>query len=197
MKVLFVCTGNICRSPMGELLFPRFFDGEEGLVVDSAGTQGLIDHEIDPSSGKLMAADGIDSSAFRSKRLTPQLARESDLILCFSKKQQKQIVSLAPTVGRKTSTLNDFAALCEYCAAEGLVKGDTLQERIESVLAQSSLVRPMVGATEDIADPFRKEFDAFEDAHEQIGMAIAAIADAVATPRGVHAARRRTCAPAA
>lgn len=83
MKVLFVCTGNICRSPMGELMFPLFFH-HAGIETDSAGTQGLISNPIDPSSARLMELDGIDSSAFRSKRLTPQLAMDSDLILCFT-----------------------------------------------------------------------------------------------------------------
>ena len=39
MKVLFICTGNICRSPMGELLLPQFMPD---LESDSAGTRGLV-----------------------------------------------------------------------------------------------------------------------------------------------------------
>lgn len=185
MKVMFVCTGNICRSPMGELMFPHFFSDPD-LQVDSAGTQGLINHEIDPSSGKLMERDGIDASRFRSKRLTPQLARESDLIICFTKHQQRQIVSIAPTVSRRTITLSDLAALCEYCAQHGLLEGNTYEERLESALDQASLVRPQVGETVDIADPYRKEFEAFEVAHEQIGQAIATIAASVLPRTGRH-----------
>lgn len=47
MKVLFICTGNICRSPMGELLLPQFMPD---LESDSAGTRGLGSHEIAPNS---------------------------------------------------------------------------------------------------------------------------------------------------
>ena len=95
MKVLFVCTGNICRSPMGELMFPLFFH-DDSIVTDSAGVQGLFDSPIDPASALLLAQDGIDSRAFRSKRLTPQLAMSNDLILCFTEHQRRKIVALAP-----------------------------------------------------------------------------------------------------
>ncbi|NEG70370.1 arsenate reductase/protein-tyrosine-phosphatase family protein [Bifidobacterium choloepi] len=187
MKVLFVCTGNICRSPMGELLFPKFFDGED-LVVDSAGTQGLIDHEIDPSSRKLLESDGIDSSKFRSKRLTPQLAKDSDLILCFTKNQQRQIASVAPTAAKRTATVSDFAAMCDYCAKEGMISGSTLDERIASVLDNASMIRPMLPPSADIKDPYRKEFEVFEQAHEELGAAIATIADSVLPKKGHHRA---------
>ena len=94
MKVLFVCTGNICRSPMGELMFPLFFH-DDSIVTDSAGVQGLLNSPIDPASALLLAQDGIDSRAFRSKRLTPQLAMSNDLILCFTEHQRRKIVALA------------------------------------------------------------------------------------------------------
>ena len=58
MKVLFICTGNICRSPMGELLLPQFMPD---LESDSAGTRGLGSHEIAPNSKKLLDQHGIDS----------------------------------------------------------------------------------------------------------------------------------------
>ena len=62
MKVLFICTGNICRSPMGELLLPQFMPD---LESDSAGTRGLVSHEIAPNSKRLLDQHGIDSSRFR------------------------------------------------------------------------------------------------------------------------------------
>ncbi len=55
------------------------------VQVSSAGTRGLPMHPIDPSSGRLMQSVGIESSGFRSRRLTRQMADEADLILCFEK----------------------------------------------------------------------------------------------------------------
>ena len=89
MRIMFVCTGNICRSPMGELLMSHYLTGTT-VQVSSAGTRGLPMHPIDPSSGRLMQSVGIESSGFRSRRLTRQMADEADLILCFEKQQRKE-----------------------------------------------------------------------------------------------------------
>lgn len=53
MHIMFVCTGNICRSPMGELLLTKYLNGTT-VRVSSAGTRGLPMHQIDPSSARLM-----------------------------------------------------------------------------------------------------------------------------------------------
>ena len=47
MHIMFVCTGNICRSPMGELLMTHYLNGTT-VQVSSAGTRGLPMHPIDP-----------------------------------------------------------------------------------------------------------------------------------------------------
>ena len=56
MHVLFVCTGNICRSPMGELMFPLFFH-DDSIVTDSAGVQGLVDSPIGHIGTKVIDLD--------------------------------------------------------------------------------------------------------------------------------------------
>lgn len=187
MKVLFVCTGNICRSPMGELMFPLFFHSD-AIETDSAGVNGLIGHHIDPSSNKLMEIDGIDASAFRSKRITPQLVLSSDLVLCFTDAQRGNIVALAPRARSRTYTVSDFANLCRYCTENGLISGDTIEDRVDSVIADASMVRPMLPAPQDIQDPYHKEFEMFQDAHDQMGHAFADIARALEPSRASHAA---------
>lgn len=101
MHIMFVCTGNICRSPMGELLLTRYLDGTT-VQVSSAGTRGLPRCQMDPSSARLMTSVNIEPSGFRSRRLTRSMAESADLILCFEKEQRKDIVALAPGAVRYT-----------------------------------------------------------------------------------------------
>jgi protein-tyrosine phosphatase len=102
MHIMFVCTGNVCRSPMGELLMRRYLSGTS-ITVSSAGTHALVGHPIDPSSGRLMDSVGIDSGEFRSRQLTRELAENADLILCFEEEQRNNIVDMAP--GARSSSL--------------------------------------------------------------------------------------------
>lgn len=179
MKVLFVCTGNICRSPMGELLLPHYLTDPE-ISSDSAGTRGLMNHPIDPSSALLMTQAGIDSSKFRSKRITPQLANESDLILCFEAHQRQEIATIAPLAARKTFLLTDFANMCAYCAKEGYIEGSTRQEKLESVIDNASMIRPMLPTPLTIEDPHHQDFPVFQKAYTQIRQALTLIAQATA-----------------
>lgn len=137
------------------------------IRVSSAGTRGLTMHQIDPSSARLMSSIGIDSTGFRSRRLTKSMAKSADLILCFEKNQRQSIVTLEPKAIRYTYLLGDFANMCEYCAQRGLIKGATLQERLQSVIDMATMVSPMLPETEDIEDPIGKEFDKFHTAAEQ------------------------------
>ncbi|KOA58817.1 protein-tyrosine phosphatase [Bifidobacterium animalis subsp. animalis MCC 0499] len=187
MKVLFVCTGNICRSPMGELLFPLFFHSRD-IETDSAGTQGLVNSPIDPSSAKLMTMDGIDSSQFRSKRLTSQLALSSDLILCFTEHQRKKIVAQTPRVRTKTFLLSDFANLCRYFSQNNILHGSSVEERMREVIYNASLVHMNLPQAEDIADPYKKDFAAFQAAHNQILYNLSDVTNALEPSRGSHAA---------
>ncbi|MBT1177313.1 low molecular weight phosphatase family protein [Bifidobacterium callimiconis] len=178
MHIMFVCTGNVCRSPMGELMMKRYLAGSS-ITVSSAGVKGLKDRPIHQSSGKLMTSVGIDSSAFRSRMLTAEMAQNADLILCFEKEQRRDIVSLAPMAVNYTFLVTDFANMCLYSAQQKLVKGRTLEERLRSVINAASFIRPMIPAPRDVDDPMGKSFDVFCRAAEQTNKAIWIILDSM------------------
>lgn len=176
---------------MGELLMTHYLNGTT-VQVSSAGTRGLPMHPIDPSSGRLMQSVGIESSGFRSRRLTRQMADEADLILCFEKQQRKEIVTLAPAAVRYTFLLDDFANMCDYCARNNMIAGLTIQERLQSVIKKSSMIRPMIPQPKDIADPHGREFGMFCVAAEQTNGAIRKILKSMRKHRAVTPAPIRS-----
>lgn len=174
MLILFVCTGNICRSPLGELLAKRYL-ASSSIQISSAGTHGLPSHPIDPSSERLLARAGIDSHTFRSKRLTAEMALSADLIFCFEKVQRQEIALLAPSMSKRIFLLGDFANIAAYCARSNTVRGLTVADRLESVIATAPLVQGLLPPAHDIEDPHRKSFEVFEHAAEQTNDALRTI----------------------
>ena len=81
-RICVVCTGNICRSPMGEALL-RERAGDRLTEVFSAGTGALEGHPADPTAVALMAERGIDITPHRGKQATSGLMAAADLVLAL------------------------------------------------------------------------------------------------------------------
>lgn len=86
-RVIAVCTGNICRSPMAELMLAAALEraGLEGLAaVDSAGTTGYeAGRPIDPRAARRLSAAQISSGRHIARQWQPEWFRERDLILAL------------------------------------------------------------------------------------------------------------------
>ncbi|OFI36809.1 protein-tyrosine-phosphatase [Arthrobacter sp. SW1] len=86
-RIITVCTGNICRSPMAELMLKETFDAEglAGVVsVDSAGTTSYeVGRPIDPRAARKLAAHHIVSASHVARAWQPEWFRERDLILAL------------------------------------------------------------------------------------------------------------------
>jgi protein-tyrosine phosphatase len=99
-RVLFVCAGNICRSPLAEGIF-RHLAGEAGrggeFDIDSAGTGGWHQGERpDRRSVAVAAGHGIDISAQRARRIEPADFGRFDLILAMDQDNLKNLRKTAP-----------------------------------------------------------------------------------------------------
>ena len=99
-SVLMVCVGNICRSPMAEMLL-RARLTEQGTVVASAGVGALVGHGVDPQVQRLMMERGLDASMHRARQLSSEMALNSDLILTMNRDLKQHIEAMFPeTKGR-------------------------------------------------------------------------------------------------
>jgi len=99
MDILFVCTGNICRSPMAAGLLPHMLPpGTRGQAhVHSAGTHGLDGEPAAPYAVQAAAAMGADISGHRARSLDPEMVRQADCILVMEPFHRDIVVRALPT----------------------------------------------------------------------------------------------------
>ena len=105
--VLFVCTGNTCRSPMAEALFLHR-QGDMGWKARSAGVFAEMGAPASPNSVAALAEIGIDLSNHRSQTVTAELVKEADLIVTMSSGHAHHICDRFPEVGHKVFLINAF-----------------------------------------------------------------------------------------
>lgn len=110
--ILFVCTGNTCRSFMAEKLFQKMTgEAEINIEIQSAGTSPNPQGEIPLLSLKALEKEGIIAEKFTPTPLSEKLIRKADLILVMEEYHQQRVLDILPSAKGKTFLLTEYARL--------------------------------------------------------------------------------------
>ncbi len=115
--VLFVCTGNSCRSVMAEYLLRDMLKGRQDIEVFSAGTGVFLQTSASTETVSVLQRRGIDASGHRSQSLNHILLHKADLILVMTRNHRQQVLEWAPEVESRVYQLREF---CDDAESRGL-----------------------------------------------------------------------------
>jgi protein-tyrosine-phosphatase len=112
-SVLFVCTGNTCRSPMAEGLFRQAVEGRGDFEVISAGIAAYPGDAANPETAKLLSGRGISLDGFRSQPVSPELVEQATHIFAMTAGHLEALENLFPEYTDK------FYLTCEFVDIPG------------------------------------------------------------------------------
>jgi sulfate adenylyltransferase len=147
IRVLFVCTANICRSPYLELRARQLLGPDSGVEVSSAGTDGFDAAPVSDTMAAEFAQRGTDVGAFRSRAATGALVDAADLVLTAEAGHRTRLLEDRPAAFRKIFTLGQFVASARE--ADPSLNGRALLEALQ-------IRRVPPSPEHDVDDPYRR-----------------------------------------
>ncbi len=173
MHVLFVCTGNICRSPTAERVTRAFAvkHGLSRLTASSAGTRAVVGYGMEPTAAEVLRTLGGDPKGFRARQLSPANVDDADLILTMTTRHRDKVLAASPRAMRRTFTLLEAGRLLAIPMA-----AETVVQR----LAQARGQQTHGERVDDIGDPIGLDDGTFEAVGAQVVEALRPLLHALA-----------------
>lgn len=178
-KILTVCTGNVCRSPLAEVLLRT---GLSGLPVEvtSAGTQALVGEPMTKRNlaiAKRFSAD--DPLRHVARQLRVEHLEEADLVLALSRSHRREAVEMLPKVSQYVFTLREFGRLAESLAVDAPAAGSAgdsgarMREAARYIAQMRGTIPPAADLDGDnVVDPYMRSEEVYEESAAQIVPAV-------------------------
>ncbi|MFJ4039193.1 low molecular weight phosphatase family protein [Microbacterium sp. NPDC090007] len=199
LKILTVCTGNVCRSPIAEQLLAEHLKGLP-VQIESAGTRARDGMGMTAEATKFAIALGVPeglAAAHQARYLTGHRLASADLALAMARDHRREIVELNPAFLRKTFTVREIHRLVSTVgdgaleAAADSAREQTHGSRLAGILAYVASLRgtvppPNTLEVDDVIDPFGRSLRTYEMSVSQIDEALPSVERLVrlATLRG-------------
>lgn len=188
-RVLFVCTGNLHRSPLAErLLKVRLASCPGAFQVSSAGTVAKAGTPMDPAAAALLTGLGGDPHGALARRLTAALVDDSDLVLGAAAEHREAAVRLSPLWAlQRAFTLREFARLLR---PEDAARATEPAERAAALVKGAAARRGAGGHRlddDDVADPYGAPAQVAREAAARIAESVERIATTVLAAPPVRA----------
>lgn len=109
--IVFVCTGNTCRSPMAEAILKDMLHKREinNVIVSSAGIFALEGDMVSAEALEVLKREGIDLSSHKARQVSKDILMKSDLILTMTKNHKEMLLNYFPDSKEKIYTLKEYA----------------------------------------------------------------------------------------
>lgn len=148
MHILFVCSGNVCRSVIAERL-TRAYATECGLTeltAESAGIRGLAGYPVEPRAAAVISGLGGDPTGFRARRLSERMVAAADLVLAMTDDQRDRAATLAPGASPKSFTLPEAHRIAMLTGADTVARLDVFRD--PSVTSDAQRIADPVGLSD-------------------------------------------------
>jgi protein-tyrosine phosphatase len=180
-KILFVCTGNICRSPIAERLTRHELDtrldwrAAGRIVVESAGTWGHEGAPMEAHAATVLDEYGVDSGNFAGRELLDEHVVEADLVLTATLDHRAQVISMGHAAGLRTFTLKEFTRLVRLidpATLPAVGQGAEVTERARALVRAAAALRGWRPSTDpdadEVDDPYGAPIGMFRHCGEEI-----------------------------
>ena len=189
VRILTVCTGNICRSPVAERLLQAGLDQvlPGGFEVRSAGTRAMVGGPIQPLSADIVRMYGGTDKAFAARQLTAKILRDTDIVLTMTSKHRGEVLQLDASLLKRTFTIREFARMLEALeerdaaampplASEKASDAGTLWRGLSARLASvRHLALAADSADNEVIDPYKRGPEVYRQMEDELAPAILTI----------------------
>lgn len=141
IRILFVCTGNTCRSVMAQGLFQKLWKELSSQKIDvqvaSAGVGAAEGLKASEEALEILRSEGLDFSGHRSSRVRAEMVEKADYILVMGSAHKEYLLKLFPEAAEKIWLLTEFAGMNTGDVPDPFGQGLEYYRRVAAILKEA------------------------------------------------------------